>query len=231
MIKQTIKYGRLTLVSLVNGKGKARGVFKCDCGNEVSMRMDSVKSKEYPSCGCWGKEIRKEKIIDKSEVVNMVGMKFGRLLVTAYEHNAERVKNIVRLVCLCDCGAQRVVRAYQLKNGTTRSCGCIQREWAASQQHKDIRTKHGHTANGSISGRQTSIYVAWVKIMKLCKYERGFSYQKVCHDYDKRWDDFEEFFKDFGNIRNDQTISRYDNKTSWCKNNCYIKTTEMKGTS
>ena len=227
-----VRYGRLTLLSLIQGKGsKARGLFKCDCGKDYVARIDSVKGKRYPSCGCWGKEIRKEKCIKRSKVSDLVGMKFGRLLVTATDNDAERKRSLVRAVCLCDCGAQAIIRASHLKNGKAKSCGCAQIEWANSDANKSLRTKHAHTTIGKIQNRYTSIYIAWIKVRRSCNRDRGFSYHKVCHDYDKRWDDFKEFFKDFGNIRDDQTISRIDNQTSWCKENCYVRTTKDKGTS
>lgn len=235
MINRTIqpedRYGRLKVVSVLPGKGKARCLFKCDCGREIVRRLDSIKANKYASCGCWGKEIRKDKIIDRSKVSDLIGMRSGRLLVTSVDNNPERKRALSRLVCLCDCGAQTIVRDYQIKRGTVKSCGCIQREWTASQAHKDIKTKHGHTRLGNIGKGCTAIYTAWAKIKQCCIQDRGRSYERVCHDYDKRWDKFEEFYKDFGEIRDDQTISRIDNQKTWCKENCYIRTTIKKGTS
>ena len=38
-----VRYGRLTSLSLIQGKGsKARGLFKCDCGKDYVARIDSV---------------------------------------------------------------------------------------------------------------------------------------------------------------------------------------------
>lgn len=216
------RYGRLTILSFTASGGKKRCLFKCDCGEQITMRLDSAKSKDYPSCGCWGKEIRKEKTSDRFDFMPYVGYKFGRLLVTGIDSCISRKKSISRLVCLCDCGAQVVVRGDQLKSGVTKSCGCIQKEWATSSRLKEINTTHANTTIGTIGKGQTSIYASWLKIKDLCLKDRGFSYEKVCHEYDPRWDDFEEFLSDFGQIRNDQTISRHDNKMPWYKENCFI---------
>ncbi|KAA3598797.1 MAG: hypothetical protein D8M57_13105 [Candidatus Scalindua sp. AMX11] len=51
------------------------------------------------------------------------GLRFGRLEVLGFSH-LNKHKNACWLV-LCDCGKSKVVMGYCLKNGDTRSCGCI----------------------------------------------------------------------------------------------------------
>jgi hypothetical protein len=51
-------------------------------------------------------------------VTDLTGQRFGRLLVVGYKHS--RYWN-----CLCDCGNIKTVRADALKEGKTKSCGCI----------------------------------------------------------------------------------------------------------
>ena len=56
---------------------------------------------------------------------NLIGMRFGRLLVL------ERAPNQGRYVCWkcqCDCGNQIVTRAASLTSGLTQSCGCLYKE-------------------------------------------------------------------------------------------------------
>ena len=216
------KHGRLTIISFVTLTGKKGCLFGCDCGKQITMRLDSAKRKDYPSCGCWGKEIRKKKYADRFDFMPYIGYRFSRLLVTGIDSCTSRKRSISRLVCLCDCGAQTIVRGDQLKSGAAKSCGCIQKEWASSNEHRDSKITHANTTLGTIGSGQTSIYAAWLKIKALCLRDYGVSYERVCKDYDKRWDRFEEFLNDFGQIRNDQTISRVDNQVSWSKENCFI---------
>lgn len=62
----------------------------------------------------------------KEEYRNMVGNKYGRLLV-------ERVYtgkySITYCDCKCDCGAEKKgIRVRSLLLGSTKSCGCLRRE-------------------------------------------------------------------------------------------------------
>lgn len=57
----------------------------------------------------------------------MIGQRFGRLLVV---DQAPTVR-YTRWLCLCDCGAYKVVsRNLLLMRDGTRSCGCLRAEQA-----------------------------------------------------------------------------------------------------
>lgn len=57
--------------------------------------------------------------------IDMTGRRYGRL--TAIER--VRVESIhTHWKCLCDCGSEAIVAGYLLRNGSTRSCGCLRRE-------------------------------------------------------------------------------------------------------
>lgn len=58
------------------------------------------------------------------EVEDLTGQKFGRWTVTGYAGFSGRHFWNVR----CDCGISREVGAYQLKNGLSKSCGCLVKE-------------------------------------------------------------------------------------------------------
>ena len=60
-----------------------------------------------------------------SQAIDMIGKRFGRLLVI------ERVDNIgleAGWKCICDCGNELVSRGSSLRNGSTLSCGCYRNE-------------------------------------------------------------------------------------------------------
>ncbi|KKL47145.1 hypothetical protein LCGC14_2338460 [marine sediment metagenome] len=56
--------------------------------------------------------------------LELEGLVFGRLLVLA--NVGHRSKTGTRMYpCLCECGKEKVIRVADLRNGKTRSCGCL----------------------------------------------------------------------------------------------------------
>ena len=55
----------------------------------------------------------------------MVGEVYGRLIVLAM-YDAVNYKQLC--LCRCACGTQKIVYAYNLKDGAVKSCGCLRRE-------------------------------------------------------------------------------------------------------
>lgn len=63
--------------------------------------------------------------------MNLVGQKFGRLLVL--ERDNERNSKHAYWICQCDCGTIKSIRQDVLRDGTTQSCGCLAREEASKR--------------------------------------------------------------------------------------------------
>ena len=57
--------------------------------------------------------------------LDLAGRKFGKLSVISFSHIEG--KDSVWL-CLCECGKESRHFGYKLKNGHTKSCGCLMRE-------------------------------------------------------------------------------------------------------
>jgi len=55
--------------------------------------------------------------------VEMIGKKFGMLTVVS-EFDKNKSGN-VRWLCRCDCGKESIVVGSKLRNGHTKSCGCL----------------------------------------------------------------------------------------------------------
>ncbi len=66
---------------------------------------------------------------------DLSGQTFGRLTAIA----RHPCKGIVRWDCKCSCGATTVVPSVALKNGYTRSCGCLRRETAKARAQARAR--------------------------------------------------------------------------------------------
>lgn len=60
--------------------------------------------------------------------VDLTGKKFGRL--TVIKDDGTRDGRAIKWLCRCECGKYIHVRGNMLKNGHTRSCGCLQLERA-----------------------------------------------------------------------------------------------------
>jgi len=74
---------------------------------------------------------------------NLVGERFGRLVVTA---STESKHNRSRWVCQCDCGEACIATGKTLREGKKKSCGCIKREWSrenAPALHKNNTLPEG----------------------------------------------------------------------------------------
>lgn len=84
-----------------------------------------------------------------------VGDRFGRLVVLSFiEKRKESGTWQLYWLCRCDCGQIANKRDANLKNGNTRSCGCLQRETA---MRTDWKTTHGESSNG----KESLEYQAW----------------------------------------------------------------------
>jgi hypothetical protein len=61
-----------------------------------------------------------------SKGINEIGNTYSRLKVVA---SAGKNKNSeLQWECRCDCGNKAIVLGYRLRNGRTRSCGCLARD-------------------------------------------------------------------------------------------------------
>lgn len=65
---------------------------------------------------------------DRGATLDLRGQRFGRLVVI--DRNGERWN------CQCSCGATKLVASYLLREGKTRSCGCLRREVAATAMRR-----------------------------------------------------------------------------------------------
>lgn len=114
------RYERLTVIKEVEQiKTKRRWLCKCDCGNEVIALMDSLRSGNTRSCGCY-----KSEKISEANLNDLSGKRFGKLVVIERFESRSDLRTSYWL-CQCACGNQTAVSSTNLKSGVTRSCGCL----------------------------------------------------------------------------------------------------------
>lgn len=82
---------------------------------------------------------------------NIIGQKFGRLKVESIEESKYYTtkkgykKERKRVKVLCNCGTVKIVDINNLKNGNTKSCGCLKEEIlpeARKKGHKNREVDH-----------------------------------------------------------------------------------------
>jgi len=127
------------------------------------------------------------------------GRRFARLVAQYY--CGDRLHKERVWVCICDCGNTALVREIQLIEGSTRSCGCLQKEVSSR-----VHTKHGLG--------KTKTYRAWLSMKQRCFYpkHKNFKYWggrgiTVC----ERWLVFENFYADMGDKPEGKSLDRYPN--------------------
>lgn len=123
------RFGYLTVLERTGDHVSAGGnrfvqfLCKCDCGNLTKVTAGHLKTGHKRSCGKCGKF---------DTVRDLTGQKFGRLTVLEqsgfYTYPKSGDRDITWL-CQCECGNFVVARGNNLKDGSTRSCGCLRKEY------------------------------------------------------------------------------------------------------
>jgi hypothetical protein len=95
---------------------------------------------------------------------DLTGQQFGRWKVLGLHPERKRYgkdKHAITALwhCRCSCGTEALVFGSNLRQGFSRSCGCLSREQTIKRS-----TKHGHARRGQV----TSIYSRWSSIKQRC---------------------------------------------------------------
>lgn len=145
--------------------------------------------------------------------INLVGQRFGRLLVAA---KGEPKNNRSQYVCKCDCGTEKTIPSAYLLHGNVRSCGCLRAETsAATARNKlDASAKTHHP-----------LYKRWQSMKQRCSNPANPFFKNygargiaVCN----RWaSSFWAFVDDMG-LPPDAgaTIERINNNLGYAPENC-----------
>lgn len=150
----------------------------------------------------------------------MIGERFNRLVVIE-KVEKKYGKWIVKVKC--DCGSIKKVYLYDIQRGKVKSCGCLNQE---------LRIKRA-TSHGM---KGTKIYTTWKNIRNRCHNKNNPQYHnyggrgiKIC----ERWNNFQNFYDDMGDIPEGKSIDRIDNDGDYSPDNCkwstYQEQAENKG--
>jgi len=76
---------------------------------------------------------------------NLAGKKYGKLTVINRVYPNKK-DNKVYWLCKCDCGNTKIISGEHLKNGTTRSCGCLKKFPNGIANMRNAITNYKHSA-------------------------------------------------------------------------------------
>lgn len=95
------RFGKLTALRFV---GNGKWLCQCDCGKQVEILTNRLITGKTTSCG-------------HSQAYELIGKTYEEWQVIDAGTTRDKV------LCKCSCGVTREVDIYNLKNGTTKSCG------------------------------------------------------------------------------------------------------------
>lgn len=142
------RFGRLIAVAHIPPDGRRAGLWRCycDCGKLHVTEGASLRHGKTRSCGCLlkesssklmramkGRTFKRAPYPMKDAHFDMTGRRFGRLTAVEYAGSNEQG---ALWKCVCTCGTTTVKRGASLRNGGTRSCGCLRRESAVATLRK-----------------------------------------------------------------------------------------------
>lgn len=156
--------------------------------------------------------------------LDLTGQRFGRLLVLECCGRSNDGQKVYR--CKCDCGSEKEIRSGNLRNGTSKSCGCLSAEMT-SKRNKETSTIHG--------GCGTRLYRIWIDMRQRCTWGKAINWHlyggrgiKVCEEWQNDFSAFKEWAENNG-YSDDLQLDRIDNDGNYEPSNCKWSTRSEQG--
>ncbi len=189
---------------------------RCLCGTERDVASANLIHGYSKSCGCLADESRHKKAED------LTGQKFNRL--TVIERDPSSNTKHIKWICRCDCGNTCSVAGDNLKNGHSKSCGCLNSELVTAR----------NKANATHGDTRTPLYRIWHSMWARCTDPRCASFLRygargisVCEE----WKDYLVFRAWALSVGYDYdpkwTIDRIDPDGDYCPENCRFLTRQQ----
>jgi len=144
---------------------------------------------------------------------SVIGSRSGRWIATGPKFTTCNGRYSY-ILCVCDCGIEKLIRGDAFANGKSSSCGCYNNELASK-----LKRKHGMTGSAT--------FECWNGMHKRCRSAHGKNFMiygsrgiSVCD----RWsgdDGFKNFLIDMGERPSqDHSLDRIDGSKGYCLENC-----------
>lgn len=147
--------------------------------------------------------------------IDITGMRFGRL-TPEYCVGQGRDKRAM-WKCKCECGNSIIVSGKALRNGNTKSCGCLNRD-KSTERIVSFNTRHGQA--------NTRLYRIWGLMKLRCNNPNTINYNdyggrgiKVCDEWANDFEVFYEWAMAHG-YDDALTIDRIDFNGNYSPDNC-----------
>lgn len=133
------RFGQLQVETVAgrNAQGNRLWHCRCTCGRQVIVSGTYLRQGRKQSCGHCG----------SPRVIDLTGQHFGRLVVLKRSKRHSPNGN-AQWTCRCACGRQVIVDSQRLRQGRTKSCGCLRNELAKqrTQTNQAFQLKQGNVA-------------------------------------------------------------------------------------
>lgn len=148
-----------------------------------------------------------------NRLIDLTGQKFGRLIVIKRSTNKN---NRVYWECICDCGNIKIVSAKLLRNGESRSCGCLRVE---------TMTTHGLS--------NCKIYEVWSGMINRCEWQGNTRFHRygarginICEEWRNNFEHFYNWAVNNG-FQKGLQLDRKDNDGNYEPDNCRFVTPKV----
>lgn len=138
-------------------------------------------------------------------MIDLTGERFGRWTVLGIAPSTPRN---AKWYCRCDCGKERIVRASILRNGTSKSCGCLK-----GDLNRKKMTIHGRS--------NERIAIIWYGMRSRSKHHPEYAGRgiRVCDEWENSFEKFYEWAMRNG-YSEELTLDRIDNDGNYEPGNC-----------
>jgi hypothetical protein len=146
----------------------------------------------------------------ENQVINLTSRRFNLLTVISLAHTKG---GNAHWLCCCDCGADHVVSASNLKTGSVQSCGCA----------KDTTIGRKNTRHGDWA-RRAPEWKTWSGMRDRCRNPKNKDWKNYGArgiSIDPRWNVYEDFLADVGRKPSPlHQLDRIDNNGPYAQWNC-----------
>lgn len=150
--------------------------------------------------------------------IDLTGQKFGTWTVIERGPNE---KGAVMWLCRCDCGTEKYVRGFTLKNG--KSTGCRKCIWKT----KDHPRLHKDGSRRYMDGKETKTFRRWRSMIERCNNPNNKSYKNygargitVCEEWKNSFQAYFDYISKLEHFgEENRTLDRINNDGGYCPGN------------